>query len=332
MKFQRRYKLTVEITKRRELTEAIGPALPDPTFIGPKPSTAQTTTQAIEIRSPLTLELDIARSTQSSLNSATFRVYNLSETNRSLIFQNRFSINDVSGNRKKVILQAGYETALNRDDDLSTIFVGNLLEAYSYRQGSDVITYINAQDGALGAYNSNINQTIRGGTSFRDIAKIIIGGITGITEGKVGDIQGVSKTSTALNGNNFYLLKKNYKEEVFIDLEKINVLNENEYIKTTNEYIKTTGGKVPLINTDTGLLGTPQRQGTDLVMDVIFEPRLQVGQLAEVQSKFNPKFDGQYKIMGLRHSGIISGAVGGKCTTSLNLFIGYKLLGGLKGV
>lgn len=299
MKFQRRYKLTVQI------------------------NTAEGDEQAIEIRSPLTLELDVSRGTQSSLNSATFRVYNLNETNRSLIFQNRFSINDVSGNRKKVILQAGYETALNRDDDLSTIFTGYLLEAYSYRQGADVITYINAQDGSLGAYNSNINQTIAGGTSFRDMAKTIIAGITGTTEGAIGDIQGASKTSTALNGNNFYLLKKNYKDEVFIDLDKVNILNENEYIKTAG---------LLLINADTGLLGTPQRQGTDLVIDMIFEPRIQVGQLAEVQSKFNPKFDGQYKVMGLQHSGTISGAVAGNCKTSLNLYIGNKLLGGLKGV
>jgi len=301
MKFQRRYKLTVQI------------------------NTAEGQEKAIEIRSPLTLELDVNRSTQSSLNSATFRVYNLSETNRSLIFQNRFSINDVSGNRKKVILQAGYETTKNRDDDLSTIFIGNLLEAYSYRQGTDIITYINAQDGSLGAYNSDIRETIVGGTSFKDIAKTLIAGITGVTEGKIGDIQGASKTSTALNGNNFYLLKKDYKDEVFIDLEKVNIINENEYIKTT-------GGKVLLITSETGLLGTPQRQGTDLVADMIFEPKIQVAQLAEIKSQFNKKFDGQYKVMGLKHSGIISGAVAGDCKTTLNLYIGNKLLGGLKGV
>ncbi len=36
--------------------------------------------------------------------------------------------------------------------------------------------------------------------------------------------------------------------------------------------------------------------------------------------------------MGLKHSGIISGAVAGDCKTTLNLYIGNKLLGGLKGV
>ena len=301
MKFQRRYKLTVQI------------------------NTTEGQEKAIEIRSPLTLEFDVSRNTQSSLNSATFRVYNLSETNRSLIFQNRFSINDISGNRKKVILQAGYETAQNKDDDLSVIFKGDILEGYSYRQGADVITYINALDSPIATYNSDIRETVTAGTSFKDIAKTLIAGMKGVTEGKIGDIQGASKTSVALNGNNFYLLKKDYKDEVFIDLEKINIINENEYIKTT-------GGKVLLITSETGLLGTPQRQGTDLVMDIIFEPKVKVAQLAEVKSQFNKKFDGQYKIMGLKHSGIISGAVAGDCKTTLNLYIGNKLLGGLKGV
>lgn len=287
--------------------------------------TAQGEEKAIAIRSPLTLEFDITRNTASSLNSATFRVYNLSETNRSLMFQNRTSINDVNGDRKKVILQAGYETALNRDDDLTTIFTGNLLESYSYRQGSDVITYINAQDGSLSAYNSTISKTIEGGTSFKDIAKTIMSSLTGIKQGAIGDIQGTAKTSTALNGNAFYLLTKDHKDRVFIDLEKVNILDINEYIKST-------GGKVPLISTETGLLGTPQRQGTNLVMDMIFEPSITVAQLVEVKSQINNKFDGQFKVMGVKHSGIISGAINGDCRTSLQLFIGNELLGGLKGV
>ena len=300
-KIQRRYKLTFQI------------------------ETTAGEEKAIEIRSPLTLELDVVRNTQSSLNSATFRVYNLSETNRSLIFQNRTSINDVSGNRKKVILQAGYETARNRDDDLATIFTGNLLEAYSYRQGSNVITYINAQDGALSAYNSTISATLEKGTSLKDVAKTIMSGLAGIKQGAIGEIAGEAKTAVAINGNNFNLLKKDYKDRVFIDLEKVNILNVNEYIKST-------GGRVLLISSETGLLGTPQRQGTNLVMDVIFEPQIVVGQLVNVRSQVNPLFDGQYKVMGLKHSGIISGAVAGDCKTSLSLFIGDKLLGELKGI
>lgn len=322
-KLGRRYKLTFEV-EPRSAPELIGPALPNPLFVGPSPSTTQSQTQAIEIRNPITIEFDIVRNTSSSLNSATFRVYNLSETNRNLIFQNRTSINNL-GIRRKVILQAGYNTALNRDDELSTIFRGDLLEAYSYRQGPDVITYINAQDGGFAAYNSVSNKTLDAGTTFRDIAIELINGLKGVKLGKVGDIEGTTTRPTVLNGNSFQLLTKHYKDQVFIDLGKANIVNENEYIETN-------GGKVLLITSKTGLLATPQRQGSNIVIDMLFEPRIIVGQLVEINAQFNKLFDGQYKVMGIKHSGIISDAVNGDCRTSLQLYIGNQLLGELKGI
>ena len=67
-KFGRKYKLTVEIDTD-----------------GEKP-------QAIEITNPLTLQYDIERNTSSSLNQGTLNLYNLSEKNRNIIFQNRFDM------------------------------------------------------------------------------------------------------------------------------------------------------------------------------------------------------------------------------------------------
>lgn len=303
-KFGRRYKLTFEIQ--------------DP---------QSTTPLAIEVRNPITIEFDIVRNTSSSLNSATFRVYNLSETNRSIMFQNRTSVNDVSGKRRRVVLQAGYNTIRNEDSDLATIFTGDLLEAYSYRQGSDVITYINCQDGSFAAYNTITNKTLEKGITFREIFTELISAFkdNGVVQGAIGEIAGAPKTSVALNGNTFYLLTKDYKDEIFIDLKKLNKLNQNEYIKSI-------GGRVPLITSKTGLLGTPQRQGSNVVIEMLFEPQINVGQLVEVSAQFNKKFDGQFKVMGVKHSGIISDAVNGDCRTTLQLFIGNKLLGDLKGV
>ena len=308
MKLGRKYKLTFELTE---------PAKSEIEGLSVK--------QAIEITNPLTLEFEVTRNTASSLNSATFRIYNLSDVNRNLIFRNRTSINNINGNRNKVILQAGYETTLNKDSDLSTIFIGDLLEAYSYRQGPNVITYINAQDAGFGAYNSFVNKTVEAGTALKEIAELMMSSLKGIKKGVIGETLGVSKTTTTLNGNVFYLLTKDYKDEVFIDLEKVNKLGINEYIKST-------GGKVPLLTSETGLLGTPLRQGTDLIVDMLFEPRINVGQLVEIKSQINKQFDGQYKVNGVKHSGIISGAVNGDCRTTLQLFIGNELSGALKGI
>lgn len=302
MKSGRKYKLTFELT---EPTGGI--------------------TEAIEITSPLTLEFEVVRNTASSLNSATFRIYNLSDVNRNLIFRNKTSINNIRGNRNKVILQAGYETALNKDSDLSTIFIGDLLEAYSYRQGPNVITYINAQDAGFGAYNSFINKTVKAGTTLKEIADLMMSSLKNIKKGAIGETLGESKTTTVLNGNVFYLLTKDYKDEVFIDLEKVNKLGVNEYIKLT-------GGKVPLLTSETGLLGTPLRQGTDLIVDMLFEPRINVGQLVKIKSQINSQFDGQFKVNGVKHSGIISGAVNGDCRTTLQLYIGNELSGALRGI
>jgi hypothetical protein len=146
-----------------------------------------------------------------------------------------------------------------------------------------------------------------------------------VKTGVIGETPGNYKTPTPLNGNSFFLLTKDYKDEIFIDLEKVNKLGVNEYIKGA-------GGLVPLITSETGLLGTPLRQGTDVVVDMLFEPRINVGQLVEIDSEFNKLFNGQYKVNGVKHSGIISGAVNGDCKTTLQLYAGDKLLGELKGI
>jgi len=298
-KFGRRFKLTVEI------------------------DTPTDGKNALEITSPLTIELDIVRNTLSSLNTGTFRVYNLSETNRSLIFQNRYNISSIT-NRKAVILQAGYGTVENKDSDLSTIFMGGILEAYSYRQGTDIVTYINAQDGAIGAYNSNINKTFAAGTSQKDIVSFMIDSLPDIAKGSIGAITGTPKTSYTVNGNIFSNLTKSYKDEFFIDNNVANILKQDEYIKTDEGIL--------LINSESGLLGTPLRQGFALSVDMLFEPKIKVGHIVEINSQINKKFNGQFKVMGLKHSGVISDAVNGDCSTNLQLNVGTIQSGGLSGV
>jgi hypothetical protein len=289
MKFNRKFRLLIEIIENGE-------------------------TKTLEIKSPLTIQFQIERNSASSLNSASIRVYNLTENNRNAIFQNIYDIRNAQS-RRKVILQAGY------GDELSTIFIGGMNEAYSYRQSTEIITFINALDGGIEAYNSYINKTFEAGLTkenlFKELAKSL-----GLPIGTIGETQGESKRGVAVNGNTFTLLKKDFKDEFFIDLGTIHKLKPNEAIK----------GKVPLINSDTGLLGTPLLQGVYLQVDLIFEPRLKVGQLIQIESSFNKKFDGQYKIIGIRHNAIISEATSGEATTTLQLLLGDKLLGGLKQV
>ena len=168
--------------------------------------------EALIVRSPLTIEFDIQRNTASSLNSAVIKIYNLSLKNRNLLFKSRTSLNDLT-DRKYVILQAGYETALNKDSEMSVIFQGYILEADSYREGTNIITYISAQDGGIGVYNSTISKTFAGGLSLVNLFKQVASEIQDVTIGKVGNIEGNIKTSATLNGNAFYLLTNRYFSE-----------------------------------------------------------------------------------------------------------------------
>ena len=93
----------------------------------------------------------------------------------------------------------------------------------------------------------------------------------------------------------------------------MNILQNNEVLSDVS---------IPKITSTSGLLGTPRRRDAQLEIDLIFEPKMVVGQLVEVESSTASVFNGQFKVIGIHHSGTISGAVASEVKTTLNLFIG----------
>ena len=56
--------------------------------------------------------------------------------------------------------------------------------------------------------------------------------------------------------------------------------------------------------------------------DMLFEPRLTLFQIVYLQSAFNPKFNGAYKVMGFSHRGTVSKAVLGDYLTTARFLFG----------
>ena len=52
---------------------------------------------------------------------------------------------------------------------------------------------------------------------------------------------------------------------------------------------------------------------------MIFEPRLQIGQFIDIQSKTETIYNGTYKVIGIEHSGTISDSQSGTCKTKVSL-------------
>lgn len=262
---------------------------------------------AVVIEPPLTLQFNVQRNSMASINSATFQIFNLSDDIRNEIFQDRFTFLKY----KKVILEAGY-------DDLSVVFVGSIFEASSARQGTDIITTIYARDGGFDTVTAKTFRTVQKGVTIKDLVKGLIADFPNVTEGSVGDVEGSLIRPAALDGNTFYLLRTYTGEQVFIDLEKVNVLKNSEVLT----------GQVPLLSPQTGLLETPKREDAYLTITTLFEPRVIMSQFVELKSEVLPQYNGQYKVIGVNHQGIISGAVGGQCQSTFGLLIEGQLFGG----
>lgn len=266
--------------------------------------------EAIEIKDPLTIEFDINRMIGVGSNNATIRLYNLAEKTRARLTKDRIDLQDAGTGQsfRKVILTAGYKTGGS-----GTIFIGSLLQGYSERVGNNMVTTLYCVDGGYGIYNSYSNETFEAGVSKQVVIDRLIKKMeeTGIERGAITPIDGTHKLGYTATGDTFTLLSEG--GFIFIDANKLNILKIDEYIPT---------GNIQIISSATGLLGTPKRSDNFIEITMIFEPRLFLGTLVEVQSDTDKRFNGVYKINGINHKGIISGSVNGPLTTTLQLFTG----------
>lgn len=292
IKFQRNYKLTVH----------------------------EDTKEAIVITYPLTLEFAISRANLSMAGTATFRIYNLSAETRGKIYKNPVNIDKMI----RIKLEAGY------GDSLSTIFDGNVSWARSSRgEGqTNFITEINAFDYAFVMVNSQSSWTVQDPDSSQDkvirrlcqdLKAPVDGVYKSIPIGAIGSFSTRQRRSFSVSGSTWEALKTETGNRCYIDNGKVFCMSSNEIV----------AGDIPVINSDSGLLGSPKVDGQFIVFDMVFEPALKIGQKVKLDARTLSNegdnfsaHNGYYKVIGLDHTGTISGAVAGKCKTRCTLLIG----------
>jgi hypothetical protein len=298
-KFGRNYRLTIE---NFQSTLCINPDAGD----------APEATTVIEF--PITCEFTIKRGGSSTLNSMDINLYNLDKTTRDNIFQDRgnfFSDGRGSVVRRFIKMEAGY------GDNLYTVFQGNIFEAGSTRRGADVITYINARDGG---YDTNLVQafkTIVPPVSKKELLEILTAQFPYLKAGAIAD-DGISFTrAVSVNGNVYENMIVYGGKNLYIDLEKVYYLRDFEVIEEQEL----------VIDAATGILETPNSQDAGIFVKTLFEPQAVIGRTAQVRSLVNPRYDGRYKILQIHHKCVMSGAVGGECSTTLGMIVEGKVFG-----
>lgn len=268
--------------------------------------------QAVEIGFPITLEFNVVRNTFASANTGSFTIYNLGPDRRRQIFHDRYD----TLNYRQIILQAGY--ASEQNTPLATIFQGNVRSAYSFKRKQDWTTVIDAFDGGFGILNGQSSVSLGAPWSTTAAIKQMIGSMPNVSMGSV-DIPNVQNSrGLSLFGNAWDVVRRLAgNNTAYIDNEKANVVAQGTYVTPANG--------IPLVTSDTGLLGTPRKLGALLEVDMIFEPRIFVNQLVQLES-LETYYNGQYAVMGITHRGTISGAVCGDAVTTLSLWSGTQAL------
>lgn len=258
----------------------------------------------IFVEYPIKCEFSVSRDTFSDTNKTNIKLYNLNATNRNKIFQDYININRVCWAK----FYAGYGEAL------PLLTNGKIFKAYSYKSGTDIITELEIIDyGFLTGFSS---YTFEKGSSKDEAIKKLVEDMENV---KIGNMERITETFTrpyTVNGATIDCINDICGGGAFIDNGILNILKPNQVRGDVT---------VNKITSESGLLGSPRRQEALCEIEVVFSPELVVGQLVEFISKTVDQFNGTFKIVGLKHNGVISASESGTVVTTLNLFVGTQL-------
>jgi len=262
----------------------------------------------------LTLDFQVLVSDLSSMGTGSFKIKNLSKISRNLIYKDSFT-----SPFQRLEFYAGY------GGNLSLAFKGVVVDCCSYRaEGAvDVVTQIECNQGAVGMFTGNMSTTLANPQTQAQVINSIINGFnpalpTGYVSPSFNRTYNVRPVT--LFGNPWDLLKRETGNQCFVYNGKVYCLPDNEALP----------GSTYLINSATGLLGSPKRYNRVLMAEMMFEPGIQVGANIDIESSnVGNEFNGIKKVTGIEHSGTISDAVSGELKTKVTVNLVSKLSPGL---
>lgn len=271
--------------------------------------------EEIYVSYPFTLHLNIERGIYASANTGTFQIYNLSRLMQAKLWKDQTD----QSRYITMWLYAGY------NDVLPLIFVGDVQYCYSYKEGgsTEYITEINACDGMyFMQYNYN-NITINSGVELPSLLQTLINDNPFIKLGYITATAPKLKTSQTFIGQTIELLRREFANyDVFIDNGQLNVLTRNEI----------TPSSLPVIYADSGLLGSPKRSGLYLEFRMLFEPALSIAQGVSIASDSLAFLNQTYRLIGIKHSGVISPVESGSLITTGTCSLGEQTLQQVQGI
>ena len=254
---------------------------------------------------PFTCEFDIVRNTFTSANTCKIRFYNLAKDNRDRL---RFNISNFGGPYIPITFQAGY------GNDMSVIFQGNVSQGWSERTGPNFITQLECYDGGFAFGNAYTNLQVRPSTPFSALINQFISSLGDyhVVPGAIGNYPGVLSRGSTYSGNTCDLLRELTGNGFYIDRGIGSALGSSEYFANSSPTL--------LIESESGLLGSPILENNIVRFDMIFEPGLVPGQAIFLNSTTQSFLNNLYKVTSVHHRGTISAAISGEVITTGEFF------------
>lgn len=298
------------------------------------------------IRPFFTINFTIDRGIYASINKMTLDIYNLAKDTREKIYYDGILHAAVE---KRIVLYAGYS---NKDfsnfnspvitnnikksiNGLPLVFNGRFTRAYSYREGSNFITHIEAFD--LPEKNEvDISTEFDKGTTEKEVMDFLAKQLGLESENVIIDddfkftlkrkktfhnIKSWKAVEDLVNSVN-YQIKQEQGENaalfrLYYDYPNLIILRDDHYLKNGYTYI----------SSDTGLLSTPIREGAKITFRTLFEPSFRAGGYVDLNSRTTQSgINGILKVVGFKHQGTISPVVSEKLTTEFTCFLGIDKL------
>ena len=258
--------------------------------------------ELLTIAPPVSVQFDVDRAVMATQNNASVTFYNLAPSTRDKIYKDKFMFTQYW----QMFILAGYGQT-----ELYEIFRGNIQEAFSYKQGTEWITHIDAYDGAFAIQNGFVNETMTKNTSLKDMVTRVIHTMPEMLAGVMGSpTEGQAARGKTLIGPSYDIAQDLTGRQAFVDGETLNVMADNEVI----------AGQAFVLDSD-NIFESPRRRDTFLEVSTLFSPEIRIGYMCQLKSKIT-RYNGNYKVLGIKHSAQISQASSGEATSMISLFAG----------
>ena len=241
--------------------------------------------QVLIVRPPFRIAFDAVKSIFGGVNRLNVKVWNLKSENRLKVVKDAEDAEYIP-----VSLKVGY------GQSLETVFKGSIHRGAVSRQAPDTLVMLECLDGGRDFLFSFSSQTVSAKAPAIDQ---LIANFPNLVKGRVTNFTPGTRPKV-LFGNTAELIRNSLApdETFYIDDEEVYIIKADEYTREA----------IPLVNSGTGLMATPERKNKRVTFQTLLNPVIKIGARVQLESITAGYLNGVYRVEDISYKGDYEGA------------------------